>query len=158
MAEIEAGGGSRGRKVNIELNLVPFIDLMSVLITFLLISAVWVQINMIQMGTSFYAQKDQSEPPPELPPHADIVLKIDVKQAGYVMTYGKQIISMPNSGTEFDDARLSAELLKVKQAYPDKVDAVLAVADELAYERMIYSMDVILKAGFPKISLATGNP
>ncbi len=158
MADIESGGGSRGRRVNVELNLVPFIDLMSVLITFLLISAVWVQINMIQMGTSFYAQKDQTEPPPIPPPHADVVLKIDVKQAGYLLTFGKQIISLPNNGTQFDDAGLGAQLLKAKQQYPEKLDAVLAVADELAYERMIYSMDVILKAGFPKISLATGNP
>jgi biopolymer transport protein TolR len=158
MADIESGGNGRGRRVNIELNLVPFIDLMSVLITFLLISAVWVQINMIQMGTSFYAQKDPNEPPPIPPPNADIVLKVDVKQAGYVLTFGKLIISLPNSGAEFDDARLTTELLKAKQQYPDKVDAVLAVADELPYERMIYSMDVILKAGFPKISLATGNP
>ncbi len=158
MAEVEAGGGGRGRRVNIELNLVPFIDLMSVLITFLLISAVWVQINMIQMGTSFYAQKDQSEPPPIPPPHSDVVLKVDVKQAGFVLTFGRQVISIPNNGTEFDNARLTTELEKAKQLYPDKVDAVLAVADELPYERMIYTMDTVLKAGFPKISLATGNP
>ncbi len=158
MADIESGGGSRGRKVNIDLNLVPFIDLMSVLITFLLISAVWVQINMIQMGTSFYAQKDPNDPPPVPPPNADIVLRVDVKQAGYVITFGRQVISLPNAGTEFDDAGLTSELLKAKQLYPDKIDAALAVADELPYERMIYSMDVILKAGFPKISLATGNP
>lgn len=158
MADIESGGGSRGRKVNIDLNLVPFIDLMSVLITFLLISAVWVQINMIQMGTSFYAQKDPNDPPPVIPPNADVVLKIDVKQAGYVVTFGRQVISLPNSGEVFDDVGLTAQLLRAKQLYPEKVDAALAVADELPYERMIYSMDVILKAGFPKISLATGNP
>lgn len=157
MAEIEAGG-SKGRKVNVDLNLVPFIDLMSVLITFLLLSAVWVQINMIQMGTSFYAQKDQDSPPPELPPHADVVLKIDVKQAGYVFTFGKQVLSFPSSGGQFDDANLLAQLQKAKQQYPEKVDAILAVADELPYERMIFTMDLLLKSGFPKISLATGNP
>lgn len=157
MAEIESGG-SKGRRVNVDLNLVPFIDLMSVLITFLLISAVWVQINMIQMGTSFYAQKDDNSPPPTPPPLADIVLKVDVKQAGYVFTLGKQVLSFPNVGIEFDDENLMAHLNKAKELYPEKVDAVLAVADELPYERMVFAMDLLLKAGFPKISLATGNP
>ena len=44
MAHIDSGG--RGRDVNTELNLVPVIDLMSVLITFLLISAVWTQVSI----------------------------------------------------------------------------------------------------------------
>ncbi len=157
MAEIEAGG-SRGRKVNVELNLVPFIDLMSVLITFLLLSAVWVQINMIQMGTSFYSQRDDQSPPPVPPPFAEIVLKVDVKQAGYVITVGKSVMSLPNQGVEFDDVGLLAQLQKAKVQYPDKVDGVLSVGDELPYERMVFAMDLMLKAGFPTISLATGNP
>lgn len=157
MAEIEAGGSKKGRRVNVELNLVPFIDLMSVLITFLLLSAVWVQINMIQMGTSFYAQRDELNPP-KPPPLAEIVLKIDVKDAGYVFTLGKQITSLPNQGLQFDDVGLLAQLQKAKELYPEKVDAVLAVSDDLPYERMVFAMDLILKAGFPTISLATGNP
>lgn len=157
MAEIEAGG-SKGRRVNVDLNLVPFIDLMSVLITFLLISAVWVQINMIQMGTSFYSQQDPNSPPPTPPPLADVVLKVDVKPAGYVFTLGKQAISLPNQAGKFDDVALMEHLQKAKQLYPQKVDAVLSVADDLSYERMILAMDVILKAGFPNVNLATGNP
>ena len=35
------GGGGRGRNQNAELNLVPFIDLLSACITFLLATAVW---------------------------------------------------------------------------------------------------------------------
>lgn len=157
MAEIEAGG-SKGRRVNVDLNLVPFIDLMSVLITFLLLSAVWVQINMIQMGTSFYSQSNPDQPPPTPPPMADVVLKVEVKPAGYVFTLGKQIMSFPNQGGTFDDANLKANLQRAKQMYPEKLDAVLAVADELPYERMIFAMDIILNTGFPNISLATGNP
>lgn len=158
MADIEAGGSKRGRRVNVDLNLVPFIDLMSVLITFLLLSAVWVQINMIQMGTSFYSQRDDQNPPPTPPPLSEIVLKVDVKDAGYVFTLGKQVMSLPNQGTQFDDVGLFAQLQKAKQLYPEKVDAVLAVSDELPYERMVFAMDLLLKSGFPKIGLATGNP
>jgi biopolymer transport protein TolR len=37
------GGGGRGKSQNFDLNLVPFIDLLSVLITFLLVTAVWLR-------------------------------------------------------------------------------------------------------------------
>ena len=48
---------SRGRSVDFELNLVPFIDLMSTCISFLLITAVWTQVSMIQIGSSIYGKK-----------------------------------------------------------------------------------------------------
>lgn len=69
MAHIESTGG--GRKTNLEVNLVPFIDLMSVLITFLLITAVWTQVSMIQIGSSVYGKK--SETKTENPPDVDVV-------------------------------------------------------------------------------------
>ena len=51
MGQISSGGHGK-KEVAVELNLVPFIDLMSVLITFLLITAVWTQVSMIQIGNS----------------------------------------------------------------------------------------------------------
>ncbi|MBK7890416.1 MAG: biopolymer transporter ExbD [Bdellovibrionales bacterium] len=55
MAQVEDSGS--GRSTNVDVNLVPFIDLMSVLITFLLITAVWTQVSMIQLGSSIYGKK-----------------------------------------------------------------------------------------------------
>ena len=158
MAQMESGE-SRGRKKNIELNLVPVIDLMSVLITFLLITAVWTQVSMIQIGSSLYGKKSDTQPAPTPPPNADVVLKVDVKEGGYVLTVGRQIISLPMlNGTEFDDAGLVAQLQRVKQLYPEKVDAVLSVADVIPYEQLIKAMDNCLTAGFTAISVATGGP
>lgn len=158
MAEIQEGGKGRGRATNVELNLVPFIDLMSVLITFLLITAVWTQVSMIQIGSSLYGKKSDSQPNPEPPPLAEIVLKVDVKPAGYVLTVGKQMISLPKNGEEYDDAGLIAQLQRVKQLYPEKVDAVVAVEDALPYNQLIRAMDDLLVAGFSAISVATGGP
>jgi len=156
MAQIEGGGG--GRKKNVELNLVPVIDLMSVLITFLLITAVWTQVSMIQIGSSIYGKKSDTEPNPTPPPHADVVLKVDVKEIGYVLTVGKQIISLPMINSQFDDAGLIAQLQRVKQLYPDKTDAVVTVADVMPYEQLIKAMDNLLISGFSAISVATGGP
>lgn len=158
MAQIEGGGKSRGRQKNIELNLVPVIDLMSVLITFLLITAVWTQVSMIQIGSSMYGKKTDTQPQPTPPPHADVVLKVDVKEGGYVLTVGRQIISLPMVNAQFDDAGLVAQLQRVKQLYPEKVDAILSVGDAIAYEKMIKAMDNCLAAGFTAISIATGDP
>lgn len=157
MAHIE-GGKSSGRQKNIELNLVPVIDLMSVLITFLLITAVWSQVSMIQIGSSLYGKKSDTQPSPTPPPNADVVLKVDVKEVGYVLTVGKQVISLPMVNEQFDDAGLVAQLQRVKQLYPEKVDGIVTVADVIPYEQLIKAMDNMLSAGFTAISVATGGP
>lgn len=155
MAHIESGGG-KGRKTSLELNLVPFIDLMSVLITFLLITAVWSQVSMIQIGSSLYGKK--SENAPKITPDADVVLKLDIKPQGYLITVGTQIINVPLLNNEYDDIGLVAQLERAKKLYPNKTDAAIAMADTLPYERLIKGMDGFLKAGFPQISVLTGGP
>ena len=157
MANVEEGGKKRGRAKSVELNLVPFIDLMSVLITFLLITAVWSQVNMMQIGSSLYGKRlDDKNPTP--PPKSDVVLKIDIKKTGYVLTVGKQVINLPVKAGEFDDTGLMAQLQRVKQLYPEKTDAVVTMADDLPYEQLIRGMDDCLQSGFPAISVATGAP
>lgn len=157
MAHIDSGGG-KGRNVNTELNLVPVIDLMSVLITFLLLTAVWTQISMMQIGSSQYGKKneDQDLPTPP-PPLADLVLKLDVKTTGYVLTVGQQVMSFPLINNEYDDSNLLAQLQKVKAQFPEKQDSVVSMEDTLTYDRLIRAMDAFLVAGFPKISVATGG-
>lgn len=156
MAHIDEGG-KRGRAKSVELNLVPFIDLMSVLITFLLITAVWNQVSMMQIGSSLYGkQTDDKKPTP--PPKSDVVLKIDIKAIGYILTIGKQVISLPAQNNQFDDPGLMAQLQRVKQLYPEKTDVVVSMADDLPYEQLIRGMDDCLQSGFPAISVATGAP
>lgn len=154
MAEITTGGG---KKTNLELNLVPFIDLMSVLITFLLITAVWTQVSMIQIGSSIYGKKTDSAPSTP-PPDTDVVLRVEVKPNGYTLTVAKQNTNIPLKNGEFDDAGLIEQLQKVREQYPNKLDGAIAMADDLPYERLIHVMDAFLKNGFGSLSVLTGGP
>lgn len=156
MAHVSSGGG--GRKKTFEPNLVPFIDLMSVLITFLLITAVWTQVSMMQIGTSLYSKKSQDTPPPPPPKDADVPLRVDVKPDGYKIILAKQTILLPLVAGEFDDEGLKAQLERAKQLYPEKTDGAIAVADELPYEKLIRGMDIMLNSGFSAISVLTGAP
>ena len=46
--------GLRGKKdLNTELNLTPLVDLFSTIVCFLLIAAVWVQVNALEVKQSF---------------------------------------------------------------------------------------------------------
>jgi hypothetical protein len=71
---------------------------------------------------------------------------------------GKQPINIPLLAGEFDEVGLLTQLTKVKTEHPNKKDAVIMMADELPYERLIHGMDGFLKSGFPAISVATGGP
>jgi len=154
MAQIEESNKS-GRTVNVDVNLVPFIDLMSVLIVFLLISAVWSQVSMIQIGSSVYGKKTPQEVTP--PPRVEIPFRLDVRADGYRIVIGQQILQIPKINATYDQDRLNAEVKKIKTIYPDKVDAVITIADELKYQFLIEGMDALLSSGFPEISVATGG-
>ncbi len=157
MSQISTGGKGK-RDVSLELNIVPFIDLMSVLITFLLITAVWSQVSMIQIGSSLYGKKNENQPPPKIAPDADIVLKLDIRASGYLLTVGKQAINIPLINKDYDEAGLVAHLEEAKKLHPNKSDGAIAMQDDLPYERLIHGMDGFLKSGFPQISVLTGGP
>jgi biopolymer transport protein TolR len=155
MSHSESSG--RGRSTNVDLNLVPFIDLMSVLITFLLISAVWTQVSMIQLGASFASPKDASVSEYKPPLLEDLVLRLDVVASGFVLKFGSETKPIPKQNNEYDVSTLLTELQKVKKLYPDKPGIKISIADEIMYESVIAAMDTGLKAGFSP-ELLTGGP
>ena len=155
MAHVE---DNTGESPVVELNLVPFIDLMSVCIIFLLITAVWIQISMIQLGTSVYSKQIGETPPSALPPHADVPLRVDVLSGGYKVVLGSQtaLIPLTKKGI-YDHTALKKQLESVKNVYPDKIDVVVTSEDKMLYKHLIMAMDVLLSSGFSGISVATGE-
>ncbi len=155
MAQVE---DKSGRSPNLELNLVPIIDLMSVLITFLLITAVWSQVSMIQLGSSLYSKKNQDQPPTPPPPLADIPLRVDVKDSGIRVIIGSETFQIPKSvdGT-WNYQALGDRLKTVKEKYPEKTDGVITVDEILPYENLITGMDTMIQSGFQSISVSTAQ-
>lgn len=154
MAQVEESG--KGRASTVDVNIVPFIDLMSVLVIFLLITAVWSQVSIIQLGSSIYGKKtsDVAAEPPKV---AEIPFRVDVKPTGHKIVIGRQEIIVPKKGAEYDLERLLKELKTVKSLYPEKEDAVITMDDDLEYVHLVDSMDSVLTAGFPQVSVSTAG-
>lgn len=154
MAQIQGSGGKDD--VNVELNLVPFIDLMCVCITFLLVTAVWTQISMIELGTSIHSPQTSAKVP-EIPQDF-VAFRLDIKPSGFVVNIGLQVVHVPKVAGMYDEETLREEIVKnVREKYPSKQDVVIAMSDGLSYELLVKGMDLLMAVGFSDIGIATGE-
>jgi len=60
---IDGGGGDRKKPLHAELNLVPYIDLLTCMVSFLLITAVWSQLARLEAHQKGQGQAGEDTPP-----------------------------------------------------------------------------------------------
>ena len=149
--------GDDKKNIAVELNLVPFIDLMSVCIIFLLITAVWTQVSMIQLSSSLYAKKTEASSLEEPPPYANIPFRVNVLETGFDIMIGKERINIPRRSGKYNEKALLREVKKIKDIYPEKKDVIVASRDTVKYEYVVAAMDALLNGGFPEVVIATGE-
>jgi biopolymer transport protein ExbD len=140
--------GPRRRPVA-DLNLVPYIDLLTCMIAFLLITAVWTQMASLEV----HGRGEGGEP---APPATRLAVLVDESGFNVVVDRDRQVVAKRDGRYDFE--RLEAELRKAKQALPDKDDLEVSSADAVKFETLVRTMDTALAAGFPAISLVGNEP
>ena len=150
------GGGvpaAKGGKKPLDaaINLVPFIDLLSCCISFLLITAVWTQLarmNVTQKGQGAAgSEQEQTE--------QKVQLTLFVNKDGYDFTKSTgENTNIPLKGEEYDYVKLADVLKDAKQQYPDKNDIQIKSDDAVIYNKLIHTMDIALSARFTDVSLS----
>jgi biopolymer transport protein ExbD len=151
-AQIDTGAGGRGgRDLNVELNVVPFIDLMSCLTAFLLVTAVWTnlaQISIKPKGIGRDSEKMlQEEPPPNI---SVLVTKNDV-WVGTTLGDRRQIQNLGDGEFDWDGVKEVLGELKESALFTARQDIEVAAEDEVAYDFIIGAMDVSIASGFPDV-------
>jgi biopolymer transport protein TolR len=145
--------GKSGKKpLDAAINLVPFIDLLSCCISFLLITAVWTQLarmDVTQKGQGAAGSTD--EKPPE--PTVNLTLYIDKDGYTFAKSTGENT-PIPNKGDDYDYSKLADTLKQAKDQYPDKNDISIKADDTVMYAKIIRTMDIVLSAKFPDIGLS----
>ena len=145
---VETGGKSGKKELNAELNLVPYIDLLTCMVAFLLITAGWTQLARLQAQ-----QKGQGQAGEETPPELQVKVVVMVNQEGFNLVVGQDQTPIPKKGADYDFEKLAAELKKAKDGHPDKNDAQVASEDTIKFDVLIRAMDTAIQARFPDISL-----
>jgi len=119
-----------------ELDITTFLNLMVVLVPFLLITAVFSRITIMELnlpeGSGGAANKPQ------------VTIEVIIRSKGIEIGNGQNVISsVKNIGTGYDLKSLSEYLQQIKKNYPDKKDATILLEADIEYDTMIKVMDVV---------------
>lgn len=146
---VDTGGKGGKKSVNADLNLVPYIDLLTCMVAFLLITAVWSQLARLEAHQKGQGQAGETETPPE----KQLKLVVVVNSEGFNVVADQDQQPIPKKGTEYDYEKLGTELKKLKDSHPDKTDIQIASEDQIKFEVLVRTMDTALTARYPDLSL-----
>ena len=148
--------GKGGKKsLDAELNLVPFIDLLSCCISFLLITAVWTQISGLQVASS-------GGPPDQTKQESTIDVKLLLTEKGYSLTMAGAQIDIPKvnnkDGTpSYDRKTLDEKLKTLKASLPDQSAITVQPEDAVAYSDLVETVDSCLGQQLRNVTVAPVN-
>ncbi len=144
----------RSQKEPPELNITTFLNLMVVLVPFLLITAVFSRITILELSlpTSAGSNDDQKQ---------QLTIEVIVRQKGLEIGNGKQVLArfpllkeddinlavdeegVIDTSKLYDLKLLSDFLVKIKGKYPDKTDAIVLMEPDIEYRVLIRVMDAL---------------
>ncbi len=152
------GTGDGKKSVNVELNLVPFIDLMSCLTAFLLATAVWskfAQINIQPKGKS----RDTSA---VVDPDEKLILSVLIQSEKIYVGVSRidQFQEIPKKGDSHDWDKFNLAIVELKKSsnFADRTDLEIAAESSatgvVKYDDVVHAMDIAVQAGFIDVGLS----
>jgi biopolymer transport protein ExbD len=119
-----------------ELNITTFLNLMVVLIPFLLATAVFSRITILEMDLPTAAGGVTNKPA--------VTIEVMVRKNRLEIGNGRKITTtIANVDGKYNLSKLSDALLAIKKANPDKEDATILVEPNIEYEHVVHVMDAV---------------
>ena len=128
---------------NPELDITSFLNLMVILIPFLLISAVFSQVTILELNVPTSAGGPAVDKP-------NYTIEVIVRKAGLELGNGVQVVAaMPKEDGQYDFDQLTAMLIRLKNDYPQKDDATVLMEPDIEYDTLIQVMDRVRETEVP---------
>lgn len=150
--KIAGRGPLKKRKLDAgALNLVPMIDLFSMIIIFLIVTAAFDQLAQmkINMGSEDAAETVIKQPVKEIQASLKITIfpdRLDLQDQGRVVRIEKQ----PDD-EEYNWDELNEFLMNARVNYPEKKDIVIFSSDKVEYGYVVTVMDFALSQDFNEL-------
>lgn len=120
-----------------DINITAFMNLMVILVPFLLITAVFSRITVLELNLPAAAAQEQNIQQPKFD------LEIIVRDAGIEVgdRNGGLMKRFPLTAAGYDFEQLSQLLQQIKARFPDKLDATLLLEADINYDTLVQVMD-----------------
>jgi biopolymer transport protein ExbD len=126
-----------------ELDMSTFLNLMVVLVPFLLITAVFSRITIVELSLPSSSGGAAASGPA-------FGIEVIVRKGGLEITNGTAVIArIPKVEDEYDLETLSELVMSLKRDHPDKDDASVLLEPQIEYDYLIQVMDVVRSAELP---------
>jgi len=121
-----------------ELDVTTFLNLMVVLIPFLLITAVFSRVTVLELNLPTSAGSST-------PTKIKLNIEVIVREKGLEIGNGRRVVArFPKlENGDYDFASLSRHLLEIKKNYPDKTNATVLMEPDIEYELLVHVMDAV---------------
>jgi biopolymer transport protein ExbD len=119
------------------LNLTPLMDVFTVLVVFLLITAVFTSITIMDLSVPTSAGASASNKP-------NFAIEVIVRKAGLEIANGRAVeAAIPKKDGKYDLQLLSEILDRLKARYPEKEDATVLMEPKIEYDYLVQVMDTV---------------
>ena len=137
-------------KQEMELNITTFLNLMVVLVPFLLITAVFSRMAVIELNLPSAASGPAAS---EIGFRPEVI----VRELGIEITNGRQLIaSIPKVDGEYDLETLASYMQSLKEDYSDVDAASVLLEPQIPYDYLIQVMDVVRSVDVPDETAENG--
>ena len=152
-----------------ELDITAFLNLMVVLVPFLLVSAVFSRITILELNMPAGASGSDAKKP-------KISIEVVIREKGLEISNGRTILArfpkidnnVPVDSEDpeadlvdakvYDRVSLTNFLLKIKANYPDKTDSTILMEPDIEYRHLVAIMDTVRNAEVVQAAVGAAQP
>ena len=136
-----ASAGKRGRRLIGEINVVPYIDVMLVLLIIFMVTA-----PLLTQGVQVELPKAGAAPLPD-PTHQPLLVSID--------RAGRLFVNVGDAPTRPVDAATLSERVRIVLGRDSQTPVLLKADQAIAYGRVMQTMVLLQQAGAPRVGFVT---
>ena len=130
-------GGRRHNDEPAELNITAFMNLMVILVPFLLITAVFSRLAILELNLP--GSSTEPVEPQDQTFQLEVIVRAEQIEVG---DRNQGLLGVyPNTDDGYDYDALSTKLAELKDRYPSKTDASILLEQDIAYDTLVQVMD-----------------